>query len=176
MGLRILHGNVLDAKTDSIVLTIDGLAQGMEGGIARAFAKKWPEAWEEIECEIPYPMTLGEVIGVEPSSGFPFLLVMIASTLHHKDTLTESDKKGVVRTAIIEAMHIASGYDIKSIAAPVMSGGWRLSPSSAFMAMVEAYEEFLQKGKDLSLHIYVLDTRQYETISSIARGMGILSS
>ncbi len=73
-------------------------------------------------------------------------------------------------------MILASGYDIKSIAAPVMSGGWRLSPSSAFMAMVEAYEEFMQKGKDLPLHIYVLDTRQYEIISSIARGMGILSS
>lgn len=152
------------------------MAQGMEGGIARAFAKRWPEAWDEIECEIPYPMTLGEVIGVETSPESPFRLVMIASTLHHKDTLSESDKKGVVRTALIEAMHIASGYGIRSIAAPVMSGGWRLSPSSAFIAMIDAYEEFIQNGKDVSLYIHVLDTRQYEIISSIARGVGILSS
>lgn len=70
-------------------------------------------------------------------------------------------------------MHIASGYGIRSISTPVMSGGWRLSPSSAFMAMIDGYEEFIQQGKDVSLYIHVLDTRQYETISSIARSIGL---
>ena len=43
MSLKISRGNVLDAKADAIILTIDGAANGMEGNIARAFARKWPD-------------------------------------------------------------------------------------------------------------------------------------
>lgn len=35
MGLRVLHGNVLDAQADALIITIDGAAKGMEGNIAR---------------------------------------------------------------------------------------------------------------------------------------------
>ena len=172
MGIRIIEGNVLDAKADALIMTIDGAKKGMEGNIARAFARKWPEIWHEIEDEIPYPLPLGEVFDYEPSSECPFRILLIASTLNHRDTLTESAKKGIVRTALDNAITAASGYGIKTIATAIMTGGWRLSQQSAFLAMTEGYEMALQTGKDIDVDIYIMDQNQYETIQSIARSMG----
>jgi O-acetyl-ADP-ribose deacetylase (regulator of RNase III) len=172
MGLRIFQGNVLDAKADALIITIDGAKKGMEGNIARAFARRWPEIWAEIEEEIPYPLPLGEVFEYEPASESPFRLILVASTLNHKDTLTESEKKSIGRTALDNAITAAAGHGVKSIATAIMTGGWRLSQQSAFLSMTEGYEMALQAGNEIALAIYVLDANQYETIQSIARGMG----
>ena len=170
--LRVIQGNVLDAKADALIITIDGAKKGMEGNIARAFARRWPEVWAEIEEEISYPLTLGEVFEYEPVSESPFRLILIAATLNHKDTLTESAKKSIVRTGLDNAITAAVGYGIKSIAAAIMTGGWRLSQQSAFLAMTEGYEMALQGGRDVGLDIYIMDLKQYEPIKSIASGMG----
>lgn len=49
MAMEILRGSLLDAPDDAIILTIDGAAKGMEGNIARAFTRKYPDVWEELE-------------------------------------------------------------------------------------------------------------------------------
>ena len=50
------------------MLTIDGTNRGRYGGsITLAFARKWPEVWEEIEDELPFPLPLGEVYTMKPS-------------------------------------------------------------------------------------------------------------
>jgi O-acetyl-ADP-ribose deacetylase (regulator of RNase III) len=170
--LRVLQGNVLDAQSDAIVLTIDGAGKGMEGNVARAFARRWPETWEELEEEIPYPLPLGEVFDYEPVLECPFRHILIASTLNHKDTLSESAKKGIVRTALDNVINAATNCGIKTIATVIMSGGWRLSQPSAFLAMTEGYEMTLQSCKDIAIDIYIMDQKQYEIIQSIARGMG----
>lgn len=172
MQLRILQGNVLDAKADSIILTIDGAAKGMEGNIARAFARRWPDVWVEVENEIIYPLPLGEVYEVEPSAESPFQLILIASTLNHKDTLSEVNKKSVVRTALEASVNIANRFNLRTIASGIMVGGWRLSQTSAFVAMTEGYEATLKNDGDVDLDIYVLDQGHYETIQNLARGLG----
>ena len=98
MNLSVIHGNVLDANAGGLIITIDGSQRGMEGNIARIFAQKWPEVWEEIEDEVPYPLPLGDVYDYKPSSKIPFQLLLIASTLHHRDTLSETAKKSIIRT------------------------------------------------------------------------------
>jgi O-acetyl-ADP-ribose deacetylase (regulator of RNase III) len=172
MGIRIIQGNVLDAKADAAIITIDGAKKGMEGNIARAFARRWPELWTEIEEEIPYPLPLGEVFEYEPTAESPFRLILIAATINHRETLTEPEKKGIVRTALGNAISAATGCGIKSIATAIMTGGWRLSQQSAFLAMTEGYEMALQEGKEIALDIYIIDANQYGIIHSIARGMG----
>lgn len=172
MGLKVLHGNVIEAQADALIITIDGAKKGMEGNIARAFARKWPDIWSDIEEEIPYPLPLGEVFDYEPASGCPFRLILIASTLNHKDTLTESAKKGIVRTALHNAMTLSADYGIKSIVSAIMTGGWRLSQQSAFLAMTEGFEMALQACRDTALEIYILDQSQYDAISTMSRGMG----
>jgi hypothetical protein len=172
VSLKVIKGNVLDAQADALIIAIDGAKKGMEGNIARAFALRWPEIWTEIEDEILYPLPLGDVFDYEPGSDCPFRLILIASTLNHKDTLTESAKKGIVRTALHNAVTLSAGYGIKSIATAIMTGGWRLSQQSAFLAMTEGYEMILQSGKDIAVDIYIMDREQFETVESIARGMG----
>lgn len=170
--LRIIQGNVLDARSDALIITIDGAKKGMEGNIARGFARRWPELWGEVEAEIPYPLPLGEVFEYEPASEGPFNLILIAATLNHKDTLSESEKKGIVRTALCNSITTAAVYGIKSIATTIMTGGWRLSQQSAFLAMTDGYEMASQAGSVIALDIYILDTNQHETILSIAQSMG----
>ena len=70
----------------------------MEGNIAHAFARKWPDVWREIEDEIPYPLGMGEVFDYKSSSEGSFRLILIASTLTHKDTAAEPVKRSIVRT------------------------------------------------------------------------------
>jgi hypothetical protein len=67
MSLLIKYGSVLEAKTDAVILTIDGSAKGMEGNIERAFARKCPDVWKELEDKIPYSLGYGEVFDWEAS-------------------------------------------------------------------------------------------------------------
>ena len=104
--LEVLHCDVLDAAADALPLAIDGAAHGMEGNVARQFARRWSAAWEEIAAEIRYPLPLGRVFEVELDSGYagPFRLVILASTFHHRETLTDRMKLGIVRTAMENAL------------------------------------------------------------------------
>ena len=172
MDLRVINGDVLEAKADALIITIDGAKRGMEGNIARVFARRWPEAWEEIEEEITYPLPLGEVFPFEPSSDCPFHILLMASTLNHRDILSEAAKKGIVRSALYNAITEAASYSVKSIATVIMTGGWRLPIQSAFVAMTEGYEIALQAANDINIDIYVMHQNQYEIIQSIALGMG----
>ena len=59
MSIEIKKGNLFESKSDAIILTVDGARRGMEGNIARAFGRKYPDIWEELEYEIEYPISLG---------------------------------------------------------------------------------------------------------------------
>ena len=48
MNVDIVFGNILDAQANALCLTVDGCAPGMEGNLARQFAGRWPELWEEL--------------------------------------------------------------------------------------------------------------------------------
>jgi len=172
MGLSIIQGNAIEGSADGIIITIDGAAKGMEGKIARAFARRWPELWEELEDEITYPIPLGTVFEYEPVSESPFKLILVASTLHHKDTLSENQKKSIASNALEQAMMTAFEYSIDKVNSGLMLGGWRLSPTSAFIAMAEGYEACMRKGKSVDLDIYVLDAKHFDVVKSVATSMG----
>lgn len=172
MGISIIHGNVLDAENDALILTIDGTKKGMEGNIARQFAKKRPEVWAELEDEISYPLPLGQVFDYEPVSECPFKLLLVASTLAHMGNLTEHYLKSIVRTAFDEALTRATEYNISKIASAVMSGGWRLKPQAAFLAMMDGYESAARNGIEIVTEIYLPDQPQYLHIKALAESMG----
>jgi O-acetyl-ADP-ribose deacetylase (regulator of RNase III) len=127
MAVQILQGNALDARADALVLTIDGARRGMEGNIARAFARRWPDAFEEIEEQIRYPIPLGRTVATHPESDCPFRTVLFASTLHHLDVLTDTQKSAIIASALTEAVNLALKHRCRSVATAVMSGGWRLA-------------------------------------------------
>lgn len=53
-----------------------------------------------------------------------------------------------------------------------MLGGWRLSPTSAFLAMSEGYEACMRKGKGVDLDVYILDAQHFDVVKSVAASMG----
>lgn len=172
MDLKIYQGNVLDAQADAILMTIDGSAKGMEGNICAQFKKRWPEIWEEIDDEIRYPLALGKVFDYEPVCESPFRLILLASTLHHRDMMTDDQKKYVVKTALGNAIKIAVSYHTKDLATGIMKGGWRLSDKTAFVAMADACESAVQKRLNINVGIYIPEPRTYELVSSIAGSLG----
>ncbi len=172
MSMNISQGNVLDAKADAIILTVDGAAEGMEGNLSRKFALRWPDVWREIKDEIRYPIPLGKVIEFEPVTDCAFQFIMLASTLHHRDVFSDVAKQGIIRDATEKSMRIADKYSISTIAAPVMVGGWRLTLQNAFLSMVDGYESARRSNIDVNLDIYILQTNDYENIKSLAGNIG----
>lgn len=136
--IEIIQGDVLSSEADAVILAIDGAKRGMEGNIARAYARRWPDAWMEIEDEIRYPIPLGRTIATHPKSESGFPLVLIASTLNHVDTLDEQGKAAIVRSALFEAIQLASRHRVSRLATAPMTGGWRLELEPALAAMMSA--------------------------------------
>jgi len=172
MSLKIIRGNVLDAKADAIIFTIDGAAKGMEGAVSRQFARRWPEVWSEVEDEIRYPVPLGNVFEHEPVAQSSFRVIILAATLHHKDDLNEQAKKGVVKTALETAIKTAAGYGATTIATTIMKGGWRLKEEAAFMAMSAACESAFRKHPNIELLVYVPDELLFEKMKGLAHSLG----
>ena len=70
MPLILEVGNVLDAQAEALLLTVDGVALNkpdpakpirggreiLGGNIANQFARRWPEDWEDLQLEIPFPI------------------------------------------------------------------------------------------------------------------------
>jgi len=172
MVMNILQGNVLDAKAEAVILSIDGAAKGMEGNLTRQFAMRWPEVWGEIQDEIRNPIPLGKVIEYEPVIGCSFRLILMASTLHHREVLSDAAKQGIIRDATEKSLQLAARFSIDTIAAPLMVGGWRLTLQSAFLSMVDGYESARRNNINTNLDIHILQPGDYEIIRSLAGNIG----
>jgi O-acetyl-ADP-ribose deacetylase (regulator of RNase III) len=172
MKLLVRHGDLFDSDASALVLTIDGAAAGMEGNTARQFARRWPDDWEEIAGDVDYPIPLGRVSDHEPSYDCPFELVILASTLEHRRTLSPQQKKSVVATAIEETVRLAARQGVPSVAIGVMSGGWRLTADQALVAMVEGLERSGPAAATVELHVHAKNPGDHEMLASLAEGLG----
>lgn len=172
MFLNILQGNVLDSDSDAIVLTVDGSTKGMEGNISRQFSLRWPNVWQDIQNEMTKPIPLGRVAEFETVSDCPFRLVLLASTLHHREVLSDAAKQGIIRDATERSLVIASKYNIEKVASAIMIGGWRMSMQKAFLSMLEGYESARQKNINTDLDVYMLQASDYKNIRALACNIG----
>jgi len=154
--LEFVEGDVLSCPADAVVLTIDGAKKGMEGNIARSYARHWPDAWMEIEDAIRYPVPLGRCIAVASENESPFRLVLLASTLHHLDVLTDAQKAGVVRAALGDAVKLALRHRVGRLATAVMTGGWRMELEPALAAMLDILRPITPPRHALKVSIHTL--------------------
>jgi hypothetical protein len=167
MAIEILKGNLLEALNEGIILTIDGAARGMEGNIARAFATKYPEVWEELEFDIYYPVPLGSalLLQVHPDLECQNTMVLLASTLNHLDVLTDSDKLKVAEAALRKSLSLAAHKGVRSVGTAVLAGGWRLKVIQAFEGMMAVYDRVKRSSSHVPiLRIYVINDREFENI------------
>lgn len=170
MPVQMKHGDVFEARTDGLLLTVDGTSRGMEGNLARRFAERWPSAWADIEGEAVVPLALGQVqaVDIRAHRGCPFTHVLLASTLHHLGVDDIRRKQATVSSAVADALRTASAAGIATLAATSMKGGWRLTLDQALIAMVQGFRAALPGARGLTLCIYDLDPE----IRGVARRLG----
>lgn len=167
--LTIIHGNVLASKADALILTIDGKKRGLEGNIARAFARRWADAWIDIEDQVRYPVPLGRAVATRPENDCSFPLVLMASTLHHVEQLGDAEKQAVIRSALHEAIGLAQRHKAARIATAVMTGGWRLGLDAALEAMFDCLSPISSPSSTTSLALHLLSRKDFELTVEVAR-------
>jgi hypothetical protein len=130
-----VNANILDVPAEALLLTIDGAKAGMEGNIARQFARRWPEDWTYMARSLRYPIPLGRTVALPWEGDAPWMLFLFASTLHHLDVLEDGEKAAVVTRAFLEGLKLCIKHGANSLSTPVLQGGWRLSQQQALDAM-----------------------------------------
>lgn len=175
MELKLIYGDLFSNNSEAILLNIDGegKSEGMEGRLARHFRKIHPEIWNDILKLRPDEIALGNIFTYRPSEGISsqYKAVILASTHNHMDDLSEKDRQDVAYTAFKKALQSAVKMNIKSLATPLLVGGWRLNADMAFMAMTNAIEE-IKGDPDLDINIYILDEKDYKRVQGLANSLG----
>lgn len=169
MPIEIIQGDVLSAKADALILTIDGSRKGQEGNLARAFARRWPDAFMDVEDQISYPVPLGRTVATHPENECPFTLVLVASTLHHIDVLSDAQKLGVIRAAILDALALAKHHRVARLASTVMTGGWRLELEPALNCMLETLKPLASDGSRATWGLHFLSEKDANLAIEVAR-------
>jgi hypothetical protein len=185
-NLSFRLGNVLDAKTDAILLTVDGelivsSPKGNDrryGNTANAFSRKWPGV---LENEKWYPLRYGDVYAIESDEeyGCSFQFVMLASVLphpHNDQIIQSASLKTAVRSALKCMVQKVSEYDLKSCAMGLIKCGWRMSAQDALLITVEALDIPDIRESGIAVEVYVNDEKEYEMLSAIAGSIGITSN
>lgn len=171
--LGIVHGDVLSARADALILTIDGARRGLEGNIARVFSRRWPDTWIDIEDQIRYPVPLGRSVATHSESECAFPLVLIASTLHHIEQISDAEKQTVIRSALREAIALAQRHRTRLVATAVMTGGWRLGLDAALQAMFDVLRPIASPDSATTVALHLVGRKDFELAIEVARRCNI---
>ena len=134
-GISVVNANVLDVPASALLLTIDGSRRGMEGNVARQFAARHAQDWGDMLRVLKFPTPLGRCVAVPWDGDAPSRLYLFAATLHHVGVLDEADKTAAVTRAFHEAMRLCTRHGARSLATPILRGGWRLARDDALRIM-----------------------------------------
>jgi len=137
--MRTIEADLLSSQAEAILLTTDGAARGMEGNLARAFARRFPEDWHYIERDLRYPIPLTRCVHVEWDGDAPWQHYLFASTLHHTGVYTDAEKLVIIKTAFTNALNLCQRLQIRSLATAVLVGGWRNDATQALQTMQQAW-------------------------------------
>lgn len=184
MGQTILRsGNVLDAKSDAIFLTVDGemvVASEKQndrryGNIANSFTRRWPGV---LDSERWYPLRYGDIHVIEPDEeyGCPFRLVVLASVLphpHNGQGLNGNSLKTAVGRALQCMVDELLELGLSSCAMGLLKCGWRMDAKEALRITVDALNSPGASNSGVSVQVYVNDASAYEMLNSYAVSLGI---
>jgi len=171
MELVICNGNVLNARADGLIIAIDGSAKGLEGNVAQQFIRRWGDEWEEIVDEFDFPISLGRSAYVKSVPPVPFRYIFVASILDHLNKVERAKMPAVLRSSLHEALSMSQSLKLKSLACPLLKGGWRMHASIAFHATVEVVDEFTNYPATLEVHSPMPE--HYDYLAGLARGYGV---
>jgi hypothetical protein len=167
LPLNVLNSNVLDTPADALLIPIDGQARGLRGNIAHAFMRRWPDAYEDFESHLEFPVPLGSVRRVDEDTDSPWKTIVFLSTLHHLDTLATDEKLNVIRLALGHAFSKAVSGGLGSYSTAVLKGGWRLPLDLAFRTMIDTYNASQFARQRRTLNVCNLSTAAYERLIAV---------
>jgi len=162
--IQLLHADVLDAHAGALLLTIDGQAKGLRGNLAHAFQRRWPEAYEDFESQLRFPVPLGTAVRVDADTDCPWRTILFVSTLHHVETLDTAGKLAVIQRALGSALHIAARTSLRTLATAPMKGGWRLTTPEAYHTMYETWLGSPLHRMGGALLVCCLDATEYQSL------------
>jgi hypothetical protein len=178
--LSLVHGDVLEAHADALIVPIDGTmvprpghTERLLGNIGRALVRRFAEAdiIDELEAQLELPLALGRAAVIHiAGSGARFGSLVVVSTLHHADTLDAARKRALVSHSLTAALDVAARAQLGSLATAVLQGGWRLSAEVAFQAMLDGWAAAPRQAPDLAIH--TLDAALVEHMKQLARSLG----
>ena len=154
MGLVTKQGDVMASKSQALLLTADGANRSLTGSVTRQFERQYPEAWTLIQRRVRYPFQEGTCVAARTDGLCPWSLVVLASTLNHASILETSQQGVVVRKATKDALLWCVRFGMRSLATPLLQGGWRLSGDAALIEMKFGF--LLARRPNLDLEIYSL--------------------
>jgi len=159
---QLLHANVLDVTADALILTIDGQARGLRGNLAHAFQRRWPEAYEDFESQLRFPVPLGTAVRIDADTDCPWRTILFVSTLHHLETLDTAGRLAVIHRALGSALQIAVRTGLRTLATAPMKGGWRLTTPEAYRTMHDVWLGSALRRSGGSLLVCCLNAVEYE--------------
>lgn len=171
MELRIINQNILYSESEAIIFPIDGSRKGLEGNIAREYSKLHSKEWKIIEDSVNYPLGLGNVSTVQLNET-NHKIVILASILNHIETIDTKTYERVVYNSFRDSLLEAKKHHIKTIATPLLSGGWRLDPLRAFVVMSNTLEFTLKSDDKILVYLCIKDKNMFNKISSLAKNLG----
>ncbi len=173
MELQVLEEDLFAASADAVFIAIDGAAHGMEGRLARSFSVRFPDAGflEELDSQLDYPVPLGSANPVElEDDTSPFRLVIVLSTLDHREALSHSARRSVAASALLSSLRIAASHECKTVRTPVLTGGWRLSQEDAFNAMLSALDDSSHRSSVEKIQVCCLENGGHLSALASSRG------
>jgi hypothetical protein len=189
MPLVLQLGDVLDARSDALLLTVDGVARNkpdqarpirggkeiLGGNLANQFARRWPEDWSDMQPDIPFPIPIGRSVGIPWDGECPWRLIVLASTLHHVGERTHTEKLAIIRSALTDALAISVRHNVKLLATTALTGGWRLPLADAVDAMFSAYRQAGHAAQQVSLVLRAFNQDEFDLGVGIAKRFGLLA-
>ena len=172
--IRLFERDLFEASAEALLITLDGSDRRdldhVAGNLGHAFARRWPEAWEEVCAVWEETQTLspGSVAVVELGVGeCPFEAVVLAATLVHIGDTSSAHLAGLVRGAVGATVRQAKARGWDAVASAVMRGGWRIESVSAFRAMFEGYRNAVGgRGAPVpDLHVHEVEPGRFTEIT-----------
>lgn len=153
--MEIINADILNTPADALILTVDGTKSGLEGNLARAFERRFPDDWKDMQRDVRYPIALGKTIAVPWDGDCPWKCILFASTLHHLDVHSDAEKYATVVLAFRNALHHAQDLGLQTLSTTVFRGGWRMELGTAFSAMLDAWSSCHARYKGPKVSVFV---------------------
>ena len=158
MKITVLHADIAEATADAIVVPTDGVVPDHFGPSCRAVLRASP-----IE-KVPTGFGNGNISSVPAAAGSPWNRLIFVGTI------SDTRQEGYATTALASAIQHAVQRGYRTLATPMLTGGWRIRLVDATWLMLNVADRFATA--DLELIIVEHDEEKAAEIRGVVESAG----